>query len=164
MCVLRKTTVSIKLRGELPLSVHAKLLQSCPTLCTSMDCRFLCPWESPGKNTGMGCHILLQGAFPTLEWIYISYVSCTAGGPFTTSATHLGLPFSKLVYTVKNLFLWSILLLSNLSLKMFGFISSEFYLKWTTAMVQSAGKYFQNIIDIKCTLMNQDSCHRFTGK
>ena len=23
------------------------------------------PWESPGKNTGVGCHFLLQGIFPT---------------------------------------------------------------------------------------------------
>ena len=23
--------------------------------------RFLCPWDSPGKNTGVGCHSLLQG-------------------------------------------------------------------------------------------------------
>ena len=22
--------------------------------------RLLCPWDSPGKNTGMGCHFLLQ--------------------------------------------------------------------------------------------------------
>ena len=27
---------------------------------------FFCPWDSPGKNTGMGCHFLLQGIFPTL--------------------------------------------------------------------------------------------------
>ena len=27
--------------------------------------RFLCPWNSPGKNTGVGCHALLQGIFPT---------------------------------------------------------------------------------------------------
>ena len=26
--------------------------------------RLLCPWDFPGKNTGMGCHILLQGIFP----------------------------------------------------------------------------------------------------
>jgi len=25
----------------------------------------LCPWDFPGKNTGMGCHFLLQGIFPT---------------------------------------------------------------------------------------------------
>ena len=27
--------------------------------------RVLCPWDSPGKNTGMGCHSLLPGSFPT---------------------------------------------------------------------------------------------------
>ena len=27
--------------------------------------RFLCPWNSPGQNTGVGCHSLLQGIFPT---------------------------------------------------------------------------------------------------
>ena len=26
---------------------------------------FFCPWNSPGKNTGRGCHSLLQGIFPT---------------------------------------------------------------------------------------------------
>ena len=24
-----------------------------------------CPWDFPGKNTGVGCHFLLQGIFPT---------------------------------------------------------------------------------------------------
>ena len=27
--------------------------------------RLLCPWNSPGKNTGVGCHSLLQGIFLT---------------------------------------------------------------------------------------------------
>ena len=27
--------------------------------------RLLCPWDSPGKNTGVGCHALLHGIFPT---------------------------------------------------------------------------------------------------
>ena len=27
--------------------------------------RLLCPWNSPGKNTGAGCHFLLQVVFPT---------------------------------------------------------------------------------------------------
>ena len=27
--------------------------------------RLLCPWDSPGKNTGVGCHALLQDVFPT---------------------------------------------------------------------------------------------------
>ena len=30
--------------------------------------RLLCPWISPGKNTGVGCHFLLQRIFPTLGW------------------------------------------------------------------------------------------------
>ena len=42
----------------------AKSLQSCLPLCDPMDCS-LCPCECPGKNTGMGCHVLLQGIFPT---------------------------------------------------------------------------------------------------
>ena len=29
--------------------------------------RLLCPWDSPGKSTGVGCHFLLQGVFPT-QW------------------------------------------------------------------------------------------------
>ena len=29
--------------------------------------RFLCPWNSPGKNTRVGSHSLLQGIFPTQE-------------------------------------------------------------------------------------------------
>ena len=27
--------------------------------------RLLCPWDSPGKNTGVGCHAFLQGSLPT---------------------------------------------------------------------------------------------------
>ena len=27
--------------------------------------RLLCPGDSPGRNTGVGCHSLLQGVFPT---------------------------------------------------------------------------------------------------
>ena len=40
----------------------AKSLQSCPTVGPQrrQPVRFLCPWDSPGKNTGVGCHFLLQ--------------------------------------------------------------------------------------------------------
>ena len=44
------------------------LAQLCPTLCNPTDLqptRLLCPWSSPGKNTGVGCHSLLQRLFPT---------------------------------------------------------------------------------------------------
>ena len=29
--------------------------------------RLLCPWDFTGKNTGVGCHFLLQGIFPAQE-------------------------------------------------------------------------------------------------
>ena len=31
----------------------------------SKPARLLYPWDFPDKNTGMGCHSLLQGIFPT---------------------------------------------------------------------------------------------------
>ena len=47
--------------------------------------RLLCPWDFPGKNTEVGCHVLLQGIFPTqgsnphlLHW---QADSSTAGPP-----------------------------------------------------------------------------------
>ena len=42
--------------------------QSCSTLCHPTDCSPLdssVHGDSPGKNTGLGCHALLQGSFPT---------------------------------------------------------------------------------------------------
>ena len=47
--------------------VHAKLLQSHPTLCDPMSCSPPGPsvhGDSPGQNTGVGGHALLQGIFP----------------------------------------------------------------------------------------------------
>jgi len=49
------------------LCVRAKSFQSCVTLCKPMDGS---PpgsslWDSPGKNTTVGSHFLLQGIFPT---------------------------------------------------------------------------------------------------
>ena len=40
----------------------AKSLQSCPTLRPPrwQTTRLPQPWDSPGKNTGVGCHFLLQ--------------------------------------------------------------------------------------------------------
>ena len=40
---------------------------ACLTLCNAwtIACQALCAWDSPGKNTGVGYHSLLQGIFPT---------------------------------------------------------------------------------------------------
>ena len=47
--------------------LHTKPLQPCLTLQSLglQPTRFLCPWDFPGKNTGVGCHFILQGIFPT---------------------------------------------------------------------------------------------------
>ena len=73
------------------MCVHA---QSCPTLCDPMDCmeelpRLLCQWDFPGKNTGVGCHFLLQGIFPTQG---IELASPALPGGFSSAVTP-GKPF-----------------------------------------------------------------------
>ena len=60
----------ILFKGTWWLCMHAcmgaKLLQFCLTLCNLMEpARLLCPWESLNKNTGVGCHALLQEIFLT---------------------------------------------------------------------------------------------------
>ena len=41
--------------------------------------RLLCPWDSSGKNNGVGCHSLLQRIFPT-------------------QGSNLGLPYSRQIF------------------------------------------------------------------
>ena len=55
----------------------------------------LCPWDSPGKNTGVGRHALLQGLFPTqgsnscllelLHCRWIPYHWATRGSPIVST-------------------------------------------------------------------------------
>ena len=40
----------------------------------------LCPWDSPGKNTGVGCHSSSRGSSQHMDGARTSSVSCTAGG------------------------------------------------------------------------------------
>ena len=65
---------------------------SCVQLCAAFwlqPARLLSPWDSPGKNTGVGCHALLQWIF--LSWgskpAPLNHLSALACGIFTTSAT-----------------------------------------------------------------------------
>ena len=73
--------------------------------------RLLCPWDSPGKNTGVGCHALLQGIVPTqgsntgclhCRWTLCCLSHC--GSPDTVldshqSLTHL-IPSQQLAWHV----------------------------------------------------------------
>ena len=59
----------------IPKKSESEVSQSCPTLCDPMDCSFLCPWNFQGKSTGVGCHFLLQGIFPT-QGSYLGLLHC----------------------------------------------------------------------------------------
>ena len=60
--------------------------------------RLLCPWDSPGKNTGVGCCALLQGSFRPRNWTRISLTSpVLAGGFFIIRVTWEAL--YKYIYT-----------------------------------------------------------------
>ena len=47
--------------------MHAQLLICVQLFVTpwAVAARLVCPWDFPGKNTGVGCHFLLQRIFLT---------------------------------------------------------------------------------------------------
>ena len=49
--------------------MHAKLLQLCLTLCNAMDHNPPGPWNSPGKNSGVGCLALLHVVAKSQTWL-----------------------------------------------------------------------------------------------
>ena len=90
------------------VSQHQSLFQSyltlnaslCAVLNVSVLSDFATPWTSfTGKNTGVGCHFLLQGIFPTQEWYSISSIFCIGRKilyPWATwEAQTASLPFLK---------------------------------------------------------------------
>ena len=67
---------SVPVKRAAPVRVYAVMFDPL-RLCGLQPARLLCPWDSPGKNTGAGCHSFLQGIFPAqgsnpgsaLQWI-----------------------------------------------------------------------------------------------
>ena len=53
-------------KNKVPIESESEVAQLCPTLCDPKNYS-LCSWNSPGKNTGVVCHSLLQRIFPTQE-------------------------------------------------------------------------------------------------
>ena len=79
--------------------------QACVYVCVSHSVLsnstwLLCPWDFPGKNTGAGCHSLLQGLFPTqgsnpclnplhlLHWRQILYHQSYQGSPKASTGSY----------------------------------------------------------------------------
>ena len=52
-------------RSYLSLSVSRSVMSGSLQLHGLWPTRLLCPWDFPGKNTGVGCHFLFQGIFLT---------------------------------------------------------------------------------------------------
>ena len=71
LCISRKELCVESLSFQnTSTSVLCLVTQLCPTLCDPMDCSLLGLFvhrDFPGKYTGVGCHALLQGIFPTQE-------------------------------------------------------------------------------------------------
>ena len=58
------------------------------TLWTIKPTGFLCPWDSPGKNTGVDQHALLQEIFRPWDRTCLSHVSCTGRRVSATWEAH----------------------------------------------------------------------------
>ena len=76
--------------------------------------RLLCPRDSPGKNTGVGCHFLLRGTFPTQGWnpcllhwqvdsLPLSHLESTKYNSEVPTCFHQALRASLVAQKVKNL-------------------------------------------------------------
>ena len=47
--------------------------------------KLFCPWDSPGKNTGVGCYVLLQEIFPTQHLYIYTYIHIKNTARLSTS-------------------------------------------------------------------------------
>ena len=41
----------------------------------TVACRFLCPWNSPGKNTGVGSCFFSRGSSQARDWTQVSHIA-----------------------------------------------------------------------------------------
>ena len=55
--------------------------------CGLKPARLLCPWDSPGRNTGVSCHALLQGIFLTQTHVSY-YIFCIGTLPLVPPEKH----------------------------------------------------------------------------
>ena len=70
------------------------------TFCYCMDCSLpgsSVHGDSPGQNTGLGCHVLLLGIFPTQGWNPRLFFLTCIGGLVLYHWHHLGSPYHALL-------------------------------------------------------------------
>ena len=71
--------------------------------------RLFCPWDSPGKNTGVGCHFLLQCMHACMlscfsrVWLYATLWTAAHQAPLSTGFSRQeywsGLPFQSIAHS-----------------------------------------------------------------
>ena len=139
--------------------------QPCLTFCNPMDCSLPCSSIHgifPGKSTGVGCHFLLQGIFPT-QGLNSGFPHCRQ---ILYHLSHLKLEHSLLISTnpmdkvvLKSVSFLSVFYLFLLSLILFSpsaslaveyiFIWFHFFLcQMKITFYHSFCKYFRNTISL----------------
>ena len=107
----------------------AKSLQSCPTLCDPTDGSppGPHPWDSLGKNTGVGCHFLILIIEVGHKWCWVSLHSSFGLGNVTLLLMVTAAYF--LVSSREMIFRWSVLgsMFICIQLKSTVLIIPEFY-------------------------------------
>ena len=87
------------------MCMPAKSLQSCLPLCDPMDCNLPSSsvlGDSPRKNTGVGCHFLLQENLLDSGIETTSFMSPALTGRFFTTSTTWKAPIIYIKYTDRN--------------------------------------------------------------
>ena len=90
-------------KNSLRTASSSPMISSCVCACSVVSdslqaygpqpARLLCPLDSPGKNSGVGCHILLQGIFPTqIQGSNLSLLHLLHCGWIFYPLSHLGSP------------------------------------------------------------------------
>ena len=82
--------------------------------------RLLCPWDSPGKGTGVGCHTLLQEIFLTQGSNQCLLHPLHSGGFFISSATWealISVYLSSKLLKLHTLSMYSFLYVNHASIK-----------------------------------------------
>ena len=77
----------------LQTSVHSSSVAIVMSICDSMDCSppgSSLHGDSPGKNTGVDCHALLQGISQARGWTWVSWIFCVAD---SSPLSHRGNPW-----------------------------------------------------------------------
>ena len=94
LCIL---CISVCVWGVCVCAWALSWVRLCVTSWPVQPTRLLCPWNSPGKNTGVGCHFILWGIFQTQGSNHVSLVFCT-GRQVLYRLSHQGSPCLHMTY------------------------------------------------------------------